>query len=286
MGLTELVAGLDSYLKTAEKELEALRSLLQSGRISGSTFELVEKKVARKRTLVFELKEALTAEEDYWRNSITDATRILERLLVELEHRHILGEIGDDELEYKSGIINLGLTSLTGKASPPNVVVQEPAQPIQTTLELQTLLEPVPKPETAVVEEPAVKEEPQLVVEEPAILEEEPRTTEEEPLPEEPTVEEPVATPAAVEEEPEVKPVQPKKTSNGGQAVAKRRKSSTKEPPDAVASDGPSVHCMNPWKPDCRSTDIGLSIYYKGRSVPICRKCWEEISEKNIEWEN
>jgi len=77
MGLTELVAGLDSYLKTAEKELEALRSLLQSGRISGSTFELVEKKVARKRTLVFELKEALTAEEDYWRNSITDATRIL-----------------------------------------------------------------------------------------------------------------------------------------------------------------------------------------------------------------
>jgi|GEM_PF-828234 len=43
-------------------------------------------------------------------------------------------------------------------------------------------------------------------------------------------------------------------------------------------------HCMNPWKPNCRRTDIKLSIYYNGRFLPICRRCWSEISEKNIEW--
>ncbi|MEM3478736.1 MAG: hypothetical protein QW702_03100 [Candidatus Bathyarchaeia archaeon] len=43
-------------------------------------------------------------------------------------------------------------------------------------------------------------------------------------------------------------------------------------------------HCMNPWKPNCRRTDIKLSIYYNGRFLPICNECWKEISEKNIEW--
>ncbi|MBS7648629.1 MAG: hypothetical protein QXK89_04115 [Candidatus Bathyarchaeia archaeon] len=44
------------------------------------------------------------------------------------------------------------------------------------------------------------------------------------------------------------------------------------------------THCMNPWKPDCRRTDIKLSIYYNGQFLPICHECWKEISEKNIEW--
>ncbi len=286
MGLTELVAGLDSYLKTAEKELEALRSLLLSGKISQSTYDLVAQKVSRKRTLVSELKEALEAEEDYWRNGVSDATRILESLLVEFEHRHLLGELGGDELEYKSGIINLGLASLAGKSSPPNIVVQEPAQPVQTTLEQQTLPESVSERETAAVEEPVIAEEaPEAVEEEePEPVQEEPKAVGEEPAPEKPIVEEYVAPPVAIEEKAEVKPVQPKKPSNGGQAPAKRRKPSAKEASEVDSSAGSSVRCMNPWKPDCQSTDIGLSIYYKGRSIPICRKCWEEISDKNIEW--
>lgn len=49
----------------------------------------------------------------------------------------------------------------------------------------------------------------------------------------------------------------------------------------AVSSEG---HCMNPWNTGCRNTDIELSIYYNGKLTPICHKCWEEISKKNIEW--
>lgn len=51
---------------------------------------------------------------------------------------------------------------------------------------------------------------------------------------------------------------------------------------ESKPSDG--SHCMNPWKPDCRRTDIKLSIYYEGRFLPICNECWREIAEKNIEW--
>jgi len=43
-------------------------------------------------------------------------------------------------------------------------------------------------------------------------------------------------------------------------------------------------YCMNPWNGVCRSTDIVLYIYYRGRRLPICRKCWMEIASSNAEW--
>jgi hypothetical protein len=43
--------------------------------------------------------------------------------------------------------------------------------------------------------------------------------------------------------------------------------------------------CMNPWNGKCNNTEIALYIMFKGKRLPICRECWEEISSKNIEWE-
>jgi len=48
--------------------------------------------------------------------------------------------------------------------------------------------------------------------------------------------------------------------------------------------DASKVHCMNPWNPECRNTDIEVSIYYDGRMVPICHRCWEEIANRDVEW--
>jgi len=42
--------------------------------------------------------------------------------------------------------------------------------------------------------------------------------------------------------------------------------------------------CKNPWNPECRSTDIALDITYKGKQLPICRKCWEQLAKSNAEW--
>ncbi len=48
---------------------------------------------------------------------------------------------------------------------------------------------------------------------------------------------------------------------------------------------GSSVdHCRNPWNGKCRKTDIQLYIYYKGRELPICRDCWHDIADRDLEW--
>jgi hypothetical protein len=42
--------------------------------------------------------------------------------------------------------------------------------------------------------------------------------------------------------------------------------------------------CKNPWNGRCKNSDIEVYIYYKNKCVPICRKCWSKIAEKDIEW--
>lgn len=42
--------------------------------------------------------------------------------------------------------------------------------------------------------------------------------------------------------------------------------------------------CRNPWNGTCGSTDIAVYIQYRGERLPLCERCWAEISEKDIEW--
>ncbi len=42
--------------------------------------------------------------------------------------------------------------------------------------------------------------------------------------------------------------------------------------------------CGNPWNGECKNTDIVLHIYHEGDHLPICRSCWNEIAETDIEW--
>lgn len=45
-----------------------------------------------------------------------------------------------------------------------------------------------------------------------------------------------------------------------------------------------SERCHNPWNGRCENTDIALYIFYKERELPICRLCWNEIAERDLEW--
>ncbi|MBE0512137.1 hypothetical protein IBX38_03705 [Candidatus Bathyarchaeota archaeon] len=42
--------------------------------------------------------------------------------------------------------------------------------------------------------------------------------------------------------------------------------------------------CRNPWNGECKRTDIEVYIFYRGRRLPICRDCWSDIAEKDLEW--
>jgi hypothetical protein len=42
-------------------------------------------------------------------------------------------------------------------------------------------------------------------------------------------------------------------------------------------------HCRNPWNKNCKSDDIVVYILVNGEKLPICRRCWSKIADKD--WE-
>jgi hypothetical protein len=42
--------------------------------------------------------------------------------------------------------------------------------------------------------------------------------------------------------------------------------------------------CKNPWHDCCRSSDIEVYIQFKGEKLPICKRCWGRIAERDLEW--
>jgi hypothetical protein len=43
-------------------------------------------------------------------------------------------------------------------------------------------------------------------------------------------------------------------------------------------------HCKNPWEKDCKACDIEVYILFKGERLPICRRCWSRLAERDVEW--
>jgi len=62
--------------------------------------------------------------------------------------------------------------------------------------------------------------------------------------------------------------------------VRKKKLTLEATPPSQIETEA----CMNPWNGECRNGDIAVYIFYMGRRIPICRKCWKEISSTDVEW--
>jgi len=213
--------------------------------ISRNTFDSMDKRLSHLTSIVTSLKETLEAEESFWKADLSESTRILECILAELELEHLLGDIGEENWTRKSTIIGMGLDSLKKNWTLTDRTELETALPIQTMLEEHA-------------DEKAVTElRSQVDLSERR---------------------------NHLSDKTRDRDVEKESLSAMRPNTNKRRRSIAKEPPNLVNSLGSRMRCMNPWKPECRSIDIGLSIYYKGQMVPICRRCWEDISKKNVEW--
>jgi len=42
--------------------------------------------------------------------------------------------------------------------------------------------------------------------------------------------------------------------------------------------------CHNPLKSDCQSSDIVVYIQVGSERFPICRQCWSDLAESDVEW--
>lgn len=43
-------------------------------------------------------------------------------------------------------------------------------------------------------------------------------------------------------------------------------------------------HCGNPWKKGCKDTEIVLYIKNKEKIIPLCKKCWINVSKSSKSW--
>lgn len=46
-----------------------------------------------------------------------------------------------------------------------------------------------------------------------------------------------------------------------------------------------SESCANPWNGRCQNSDIAVYICYNGMILPICRECWKDIADSDLEWQ-
>ena len=223
MNSTKAMGILEDLLKSLERERESLKHILLSGRISHETFDLLNKRIDKTASIASELEGALKEEESFWKETLLKGNKVFETLLIEFEHKLLLGEIEKEECQRNSEIIIDGLNSIRNQ-------IEENERRKETVI---MTLQQVKKASSDVENEKELKKSPST-----------------------------------------------HRSENSARKNRKRVKTVPKDERGGILE----VHCMNPWNPECRNTDIEVSIYYDGRMVPICRRCWEEIANKDVEW--
>jgi len=218
MNSSRVISDLEDILKSLEKENESLKHILLSGKISHGTFDLLKKRIDKTASIAFELERALKEEESFWKETLMKGVKIFETLLVELEHKSLLGEIGEEEYLHNSGVISAGLNSIRSQMRQNKKIIGSSQPSERKNNHTKTGSE-----------------------------------------------------------------LKQSYAHQSGKITRKNRKAAKTNPQDERQGFS-EIHCMNPWNPECRSTDIEVSIYYEGRMVPICRRCWEEIANKDVEW--
>jgi len=222
MNSSKVISNLEDILKSLEREKESLKHLLLSGKISHGTFNLLEKRIERTAALASELERALREEESFWRETLLGGIKVFETLLVEFEHKRLLGMIGNEEYSQNSEILSMGLNSIKSQMEQ-NIKAKE---------------------KTVALSQPSNRE--------------------------------------SAHNETGNDPEQPHE--NQSEKLTRKDRRATKTMPKDERRGISEFHCMNPWNPECRNTDIEVSIYYDGRMVPICHRCWEEIANRDVEW--
>lgn len=236
---------LDAELVSIEKRSKVLDGLLSSGKISEEAYAQINERLKNLSSKIRSLKESLEEEKSLQLLNVEKCAEVLELLLVDLRCGHTLGEVDDGEWNDKSQILIRGIRSLKEGVSRLVGDLKEPAPPDFFVSELET----------------------RSLFEPESILEE--RAAEGNAHPK-----------RGLKKESRRKRKRTKPSSRGRlpSGMADRR---VKAPPEIPQT---GIYCRNPWNTECRNTDIELTIYYNGELLPICRECWKEISEKNIEW--
>lgn len=245
MKITQIVGILNSQLKSEQKKKEALNNLLLKEQISNNIYDLMDKRISNTMSITQNLRETLSVDMKMWETNMKEEAKVLELLLIELEHKHLLGEIEDKKFVNNSKLICQGLDTLRNKAKPARIAQQEPTKSMYTRIEKKSSIKPISIPILS------TQKEPKPVQKNP------------------PT---------------EIMVLNNQKNMNSKTLPRRNKPLTANNPHKQETANISKPRCMNPWKPNCENTDINLSIYYEEHKKPICHQCWDEIAKRNIEW--
>lgn len=248
LNLSRLLKGVNSELESAESEQKVLNALLDSGKISSTTYKRLKEGFVKTIEKVSALKEALEREEKLLRSQLDEQIKVLELAFTDLKFRYLSGEYNAEEWELMQAILGSGIDSIRdverssidpiSRPSPPKLVAS-------TFLREASHLED--SFESSLVDKSAVKT-------------------------------------GVTDHLDEVSSMARRRNSTGSKFDRTNRRRPVRSRKKAKRDSMLDGHCRNPWNGDCRNTDIELSIYYDGEFLPICRSCWQEISKRNLEW--
>jgi len=96
-------------LEMVRKKKQALESLFNTGKISASTYEHLNKEITNAITAIEADQKALTEKMTLRANELEKQTKSLEMFLANLEIHHAAGELDEEAYKHQSDAITLGL---------------------------------------------------------------------------------------------------------------------------------------------------------------------------------
>jgi len=259
LDFTKAVRELDAELELIEKRKNTLNNLLNDDKFSSANYNQLNERLCAIMSKIRASKEAFEEEELFWNSKKEEVLRIFEMLLSKVGFDYLDSKINEEDWKEKSYILTLGIDSIKAKANQ-SQIIDEQIKPVPSTLQTDNIDEAFQndmlKKTSKVREERVI---PEMDDQKPIkIMEKHER----------------IIAPPNISRRKSIK----RRNS------LSRSRDIIKTLPEIESNSTSDVHCRNPWDNQCRNTDIQLSIYYKGEQIPICHKCWEEISKKNLEW--
>ena len=222
--------------------------MLDSGKISSITYERINGSLVKITENMRGLKESLEQGEDLLRSQLDEQIKILEHVFADLKFRYLSGGCNAEEWERIQAILTSGIDSIKDVEGPSIDPASRPSPPklLESTL-LKEAGHVEGSFESNLVEKSAVKN-------------------------------------GSAGNLGEMSSMVKRKSNSGSKSGRTNRRRPVKSRKKAKRESMLDARCRNPWNGDCRNTDIELSIYYDGEFLPICRNCWQEISNRNLEW--
>lgn len=155
---------LSEEYEMAKKKKQALDNLLNTGRISQSTYELFNKEIDEATAEIERQQKALLEKMDSKMGELEERVKTLEMLLANFEVQHVTGEVDEEVYQSEVGPLSMGLETARHELDTVREAVNQLSSGIQiptTEVVVQQEVETQP-PESVEVSQPEVE-----VVEEP-----------------------------------------------------------------------------------------------------------------------